>query len=323
MKQHFIFLLVPALFFFHSGCANSTDTISSAEIIQRIQKKETIEYSHVAISGDLDFTALGKEVKESPDIIRIYACVPVTFSNCTFLGKVITGKKEAENNYLLTFMKNLSFIHCGFKDEVVFRNTEARGNVYFNNSRFNKNADFQGITFRGRDCYFSECVFTGTAQFQRAVFRGNVNLMHTRFDKYCSFQHAAFYGNALFGGITCVAYADFSHAVAHGNFIISQSVFAEDKSTVFSNAVFHARADFSNCRFNGVTEINDVFFHGITSFTQCEIVQSFNLSNSVFIAGKPLAEKTLIHEKALIKTDETYYNDQKKIELSDFNQEKP
>ena len=102
-------------------------TVDAKEIIDRINRKESISYQNITITGDVDLTGLAnrKAVRdgnwrgESQEFLSMVD-VPLTFKNCTFKGKFLAYRAEDQDGRLLK-MSNKVY-NTDFNEAVTFEN---------------------------------------------------------------------------------------------------------------------------------------------------------------------------------------------------------
>jgi uncharacterized protein YjbI with pentapeptide repeats len=119
--------------------------------------------------------------------------------------------------------------------------------VYFNETRFYRNADFSNVTFSGK-ARFWKATFSGEAAFLRATFSGEAFFEDATFSGEAAFYQAIFTGKASFWKATFTGEVSFRKAtfseVDFGNATFSTAVF-------FSGAKFSGRVYFQGAKFLG------------------------------------------------------------------------
>jgi hypothetical protein len=202
------------------------DKVEASEIVARINRGEAVQYRNARISGDLDLTQLSNRTfklegqgPEKDSIFTSTVTVPVSFTGCTFDGKII-GYFNPDNNqpnmkntariYNTNFDKDVVFENCTFGEEVSFKYSEFRQKANFSGSRFNDLAffkytsfaqgpDFSGTSFKALS--FKYVKFPGGTSFEGASFAGNSDFKYSEFSNGVSFRKASFND-----------YADFKYA---------------------------------------------------------------------------------------------------------------
>ena len=197
------------LFLFAHAISFAQKTVTAASVIQNINNNQPVSIKDAQITGDLDFTNLNnKKLEKSESDNKVYVStieVPVTFSNCTFTGKVLGyynpdyDKPFVKNGtvYNANFNAAANFQNCTFQKDISFKYTVFNNKVSFEACSFNEEAEFKYTNFK------SGPVFSGATFNDAAVF------------KYVDFPAGFDFSNAVFNGATDFKYAQFKHA---GNF---------------------------------------------------------------------------------------------------------
>ena len=243
-----LFLFVPALTFAQSQ-------VTATEIISRINRGEALNYKNARIEGDLDLTQLANKKLQSNQKDNSYSKIyvstvtaPISFSNCTFSGKVIgyynpdANKIIFNNNtgntiYNTDFEKDVQFVKCTFEDHVNFTYSAFRGAVSFAESQFQKIAffkysqftqgpDFSQATFKDETVFkyvkfpgktsFAQAGFQGDADFKYAQFNYGVNFARTTFTRFANFKSAQLDGPVNLQGMVFTGSQDFKYTQVNG-----------------------------------------------------------------------------------------------------------
>ena len=129
--------------------------VTAESIIKSINNHEAVSLSGAQITGDLDLTKLDNmklEPQNSGDKSdKIYISIvtaPVSFTNCSFIGKVLgyynpdDGKSfsKSGNVYNTNFNADVSFENCTFEKEVNFKYSVFSAKASFAGSHFNDEA---------------------------------------------------------------------------------------------------------------------------------------------------------------------------------------
>jgi uncharacterized protein YjbI with pentapeptide repeats len=221
MKQRF---LLAAGFLLLKGFAFAQTQVNAEEVVAKINRGEAVSYQNARISGDLDLTHLAKQTfkfqdkdKTADTIFVNTVSVPVSFTNCTFTGKVIgyfnpdNGKiietPKPSKIYNTNFDKDVAFTNCTFEKEANFKYSEFNGKASFAGSRFKDMAFFKYTDFamapdfsqaQFEDLSFKYVKFPGKASFAGARFTGDTDFKYAEFGEGADFQKAKFDGFANF-----------------------------------------------------------------------------------------------------------------------------
>jgi hypothetical protein len=221
----FALLLLPALSF-------AQTKVAATEILDKINRGEAVTYRDVQVEGDLDMTQLNnKRLKEasmednnSKEYISTVTA-PVSFTNCTFKGKVLgyynpdndkesgwIGKSLTNTNevYNTNFNKDVRFEDCVFEEAAAFKYSQFGGNVSFAGSRFQKSAIFKYSQF-AQGPNFHKAVFADEAVFKYVKFPKGVNFSETAFRQEADFKYAEFSEGVDFQKTAFGGYADFKY----------------------------------------------------------------------------------------------------------------
>lgn len=222
----FLFFLLPAF-----GVAQAS--VSSKDIIAKINAGQAVSYANVYIEGDLDLTSLlnkklekGSADSDSENNSKTYVSTvtaALSFVNCTFSGKVLayatpeTGKfltRLKNEVYNADFLADVTFNGCKFLEEAEFKYSRFKGNVSFAGSRFHDEAVFKYAVFSAAPD-FSKASFDGDAIFKYVKFPANTKFQAASFSdeadfKYASFKSGADFGKSVFTGLANFKYSKFS-----------------------------------------------------------------------------------------------------------------
>jgi len=199
-------------------------TVSAKEIIEKLNRKESVSYKDVTITGDLDLTSIAnrKQIRDDSwgDGVNYLSVVevPVSFKNCTFSGKVLAYRTDnqdgikilSKNNNVYntdfteavtiencTFENDAAFKYSTFSQRAIFTNNTFRDGALFKYSKFRNAADFSGSTFR-EYADFKYTKFDESSAFQKVTFEQSADFKYTKFDEGVDFSQAHFSGNADF-----------------------------------------------------------------------------------------------------------------------------
>lgn len=215
--------------------------ISARDIVRQINDGRTVEYSNVEIEGDLDLTNLdNRKPDRSNGDHRTYEStveVPVSFTNCTFLGDVLSyyhNEREKETN-IAHFQKDVAFRNCTFKEHSEFKYSEFGGAAVFAGSTFEESANFKYAKF------------SVSPSFSGVTFESRADFKYAEFDRGPSFSNAKFESGADF------KYTKFP------------------RETTFERAIFRGMSDFKYTKFTSPLNIDGVAFNGSEDFKYTEI----------------------------------------------------
>lgn len=293
-------------------------TIQSDKINKLLKNGENVLFTSAIVKGIIDFTASSGALNENINVERVYINSGISFSNCTFENKITAYAVANKINTFCNFDKNVTFINCTFKDDVVFTESIFGGIVVFNNCTFEKKAIFEGALFEFKNTYFTECEFKDEGRFQRTIFRGEVNFIKTKFHKAVFFQNARFFDVAQFGACRFYHYSDFSSITAYSAIMFHYIETSELKEITFNNSNFKGKTEFIDAKFMGNTDFSACIFNGQTKFNNSKIHKDFNLEKSRFTAGKPITEGLVKEQNANIMLKDCFFANYQLIETKDF-----
>jgi len=233
---------------------SDSKSTSTASILKSLESGRNIHLSGVTIKEKIDFTKLSDQYIESLGIIRCSVNGSLAFRNCVFEEEVIAfTKKGKDSTYICRFTKNLVFLNCTFKKGINLRDAVVDGIANFSICEFNDKANFEGISLRHNNNYFTEIVYRKDARFDRMYANGNVLMIRSIFEGRTGFQGARSLGMLNLGGGRFKGEADFS--LAHfESLIITGCEF--QKNCSFSNANIENRNDWIKTYFKGNLIVN-------------------------------------------------------------------
>ena len=221
-------LLLPAFTF-------AQTKIDAAEIIAKINRGETVNYKNVQVQGDLDLTQLAnkklkQEDKNNDHSSKEYISTvtgPLSFSNCTFTGKVLGYYNPDANKmnvmhtsseiYNTNFEKEVRFEKCTFAEEVAFKYSKFNGPVSFAGSTFKEETIFKYAHFNRGSADFSKTVFEEGVVFKYVNLQEGINFTNARFKDDADFKYAKFPKGSSFQEATFTGHADFKYAQFTGS----------------------------------------------------------------------------------------------------------
>ena len=232
-KLAYAFLLIILI----PGAVAAQKNVAASDIIAQVNRGEVVSYKNVDITGDLDLTQLAnKKLKEQPNrddhSTKEYVSTvtaPLTFTNCTFTGKVLAyfnpdqgimyfGNDDKKNElYNTNFEKEVRFESCTFNQEATFKYSEFKQSVSFAGSTFKDQAFFKYTKFEAAPD-FGKTKFTDGAVFKYVTFPAGTNFSQAVFNDDADFKYAKFPGNsnlekAQFNGSANFKYTNFSDEV--------------------------------------------------------------------------------------------------------------
>jgi len=221
-------------------------TISSSEIIEKINRGETVRYENVEIEGVLDLTDLenrqlvkkdNKWFGSDSEQYESQVEVSLTFVKCTFRDDVLAYYNDDNRTFIANFEDDVVFSQCSFLRDSEFKYSEFPREADFSNSIFEENANFKYAEFeRGPD--FSQCVFEEEANFKYAEFDDQPLFAGVVFEDDANFKYANFPDGVSFEGSVFNELANFKY-----------SKFSEPLN--LDNAVFNGDEDFKYTKING------------------------------------------------------------------------
>lgn len=244
---YFLLLILPAASF-------AQTSVSSKDILAKINAGQAVSYSNVRIVGDLDMTQLAnkKQVKNRTDdqdskSYLSVVTVPLTFVNCTFSGAVLAyfnpdndrnrAFRESLNEvYNTNFSSDVTFSGCTFLDDAEFKYSDFKGRVSFAGSSFKHEAMFKYSTF------------AAAPDFNKASFEETATFKYVKFPASSSFQSASFKDDADFKYAEFASNADFRNAIFSG---MANFKYSQFRTPDFKGAKFNGSEDFKYTTVNG------------------------------------------------------------------------
>jgi uncharacterized protein YjbI with pentapeptide repeats len=190
--------------------------IKASDIIKQITERRPVEYSNAEIEGDLDLTNLENRAERSSgrwfgNDHQMYESeieVPVSFTNCTFLGNVLAYYNFKNETFVAHFEKDAVFKNCIFKKDSEFKYSEFNGVANFSGCTFEEVANFKYAEFSSGpifsnakfedDADFKYTEFPAETAFDHATFRGLANFKYAKFRSPLKMEGAAFKGDEDF-----------------------------------------------------------------------------------------------------------------------------
>ena len=213
-------------------------TVKAEEILEKIQKGESIELTEVLIEGNLDLrglnlptqhvnrTELHKANGLTEEVKIINSPISITFST-------IPGELDFGN---LILKKGANFMGTSIGMRADFGGTTFCDTAHFLETLFGMGADFEGASFRE------------SAIFQRATFNGHAFFFDASFDDYVYFDEVSFKEDVSFSGTSFNKHILFDGSIFGGK-------------ANFKKTYFGSYANFDGTSFNGdVLTFRDAIF---------------------------------------------------------------
>ncbi|GAB3576817.1 hypothetical protein GCM10027578_43420 [Spirosoma luteolum] len=249
MKSTLLSLLFAATTVLSSLAQSQSNTLSARELIEKINRRETIAYSNVTITGDVDLTELANKHKTrngnwgTTDQYESLVEVPISFDHCRFTGRFIACKHDETlgangTNFTASFQEPVTFTGCTFEGDAAFKYTVFKQQAIFTRSRFN-----------GEMSNFKYSKFLAASDFAFTQFKGYADFKYTRFDESSTFQRVMFSQYADFKYTKFGEQTDFqeSRFVSIADFRYTHF----PRGTRFDNARFDGNAEFKYATLDG------------------------------------------------------------------------
>ena len=286
----FLAPLLLSMTFFIYGChAGNNEKInngmSAHKIISGISKGKTIVVKGKIITGDLDFTKVGKTRVFSSSNQVADVNVPVTFLDCIFMGDIICTKTDGNSSFTVNFSSSVTFEACDFRGNVNFDNTNFCEQVNFTGAIFREKAFFNNISLNGRNNYFTAMVSEKYFSMQESLIAGNVDFFKAQFKDRVSFQSTDFRGIARFSNITVDGRTEFSLCHFRDDALFTYSVFKSDFR--MANIRSFGKLDLNSCDFQSSAAMTESMIHGHANFSKSQAGGNFDISKTVFVSVLP------------------------------------
>ncbi|MGV3557777.1 pentapeptide repeat-containing protein [Larkinella arboricola] len=225
-------------------------TVAAKEILDKINRRETVSYENTIITGDLDLTELANKKRVSnnrwaeTEAYESTVEIPVTFRNCTFKGAFLAYKnldpvRLKGNGVLYTahFNEAVTFENCTFERESEFKYSDFKQRAVYTGSSFRKEANFKYATFRAV-VDFSDVRFGALANFKYTAFKEDIAFRKARFEEYADFKYTKFSEGASFQNSRFNGMADFKYTHL-------------PRTSSFEDTVFSGPSDFKYATLDG------------------------------------------------------------------------
>ncbi|GHN02312.1 hypothetical protein WSM22_38010 [Cytophagales bacterium WSM2-2] len=206
--------------------ATAQTKIQAREIIKQINDGRAVEYSNVEIEGDLDLTDLkNRDTKRhfinwfnfNNDLYESIVDVPVKFTGCTFLGKVLAyyHLERPDETFIAHFEKDAVFTNCVFKRDSEFKYSGFEGKTTFAGCTFNEEANFKYAKFSNGPS-FSNVKFESGADFKYTKFPGETSFEKATFHRLANFKYSKFRSPLNMKGVAFEGSEDFKYTSIDG-----------------------------------------------------------------------------------------------------------
>ena len=264
-------LLFTNLIFLLSLMTFAQKTVDAKEIIEKINKGQSITYSDVTIKGDLLFTNLDdfKKEKNGKEYKFVFSVKSdISFTNCIFEGKVEAYRYDEHERTLY--------------------DVDFYGNVVFNNCTFNKDAHFKYSLFEKKS-EFNNSTFLEEALFKYSTFETFANFSKTNFKDIAVFKYSKFESNADFSNCVFEEESEFKYAKFENKVTFKYAVFKDDVTFKyvdfpeidFSNIVFYDDADFKYAKFPEGVDFSETKFKRYADFKYAKFA-AINIKGTKF-----------------------------------------
>jgi uncharacterized protein YjbI with pentapeptide repeats len=259
-----VMLLLPAL-------ALAQSRVDARDILERINRGEKVAFRNARIEGDLDLTQLqNKKLKQEADRepsqgTKFYistVTVPLSFSGCTFSGKVL-GFYNPEAGKIISSDGNQEVFSANFEKEVLFENCVFEAEAAFKYSEFRQAASFAGSRFR-QEAVFKYTKFAQGPNFEKTTFAQRADFKYATFAQGVSFEKADFTQQADFKYVKFPAGTSFRTAAFRQEADFKYAEFL--KGADFRQATFSSFANFKNTRLSDPVSFTGASFKGTTDF---------------------------------------------------------
>lgn len=218
----------------------------------------------------------------------------IDFRGCTFIKYLSLSESELYDTNIeaLTFygcyfmesvsLQNIniwiSFIHCDFDQEAIFRgsNFNNQKTITFAHITFNKKADFTGATFN-QNTEFLDITFKEEANFYMTEFNCDKVTFNITCNKEANFKESFFENSAIFGN--CDFKEDLNISIEE----YQKINFEKNKfnTIIIQKEFFSKNVNFKECIFLEKLVLKDYDFNEIT-FNTCIFQDNVYFNNSIF-----------------------------------------
>ncbi|MDD4651736.1 MAG: pentapeptide repeat-containing protein [Methanothrix sp.] len=290
-----IWIWIVLLAFFAVGLSVGANdrVVPASRILEQIRAGEPIEYDGFTITGDLDLDGLDDYSPFANEAL----CYPVNHTNLSEKKKIMASLIRITNctikgevNFNNTrFDRPFDLEDTRFEGHAGFRGAVFQEDVNLSNVQFSKNADFLGSIFR-KSASFNDAQFLGYADFEGACLKNYTNLQ-CDFANIADFKITHFDGTACFDGaeFNDTAYFDgveFNQTANFNDVVFNRSVYINDAdfngNAYFNRAVFNGTVDFIKVNFCRHVDFVEAEFKYSTLFLEVSFKDTSNFKNAEF-----------------------------------------
>lgn len=265
----------------YSSCKGAEKKeIRSSEIIKLLKKETHVHIVGKIILDDLDFTAVNEPFIVTANFLQTEIESNIFFSNCVFMGKVITCNKKESVPVHASFKNNVTFAACDFRKEVDFNGSVIFGMLNLGQSVLRENACFDNITVWAKDSYFSEVHAEKSFSMVYASFLGNLYFLNSKFDDRFSIQESSVSGKLSFNNAQFRQRAGFDLIKVEGGASFNYTDF--EKGVNFSFSRFLHTTEFIQTKFTGKGIFEKTFFLNTVKFEGLDINNDIELEDCYF-----------------------------------------
>jgi len=149
-------------------------SVKALDIIEKLEKGESVEIRDAVVEGVLDFSNVGKPSPVNTAMYEARVKANVFCLRCVFKEKVVAQKANTYSR----FDGNVIFFESEFQKEVDFSNAVIHGTVNFSKSIFKEDAIFNQLAIWAKDSYFSEIKASKKFSLDASNFHGNLSFFN-------------------------------------------------------------------------------------------------------------------------------------------------
>lgn len=285
--------------------------VKSSEILEKIEKGESVDYDKVKLIGSLDLDKLdlptmtvkldgyevrplgleehAKHVNSSISITNSMIMDAVKFNDTVFFQSInFEGSK---------FYGSFNLNETEFKDNANFKSSKFYSNFNIQKSKFNRIAIFNASQFYGtadfsnakfeNGVFFEGANFYGDAIFEGASGNFRVTVDSTEIMTKIKSEKPAYYNNVVIFGDLELNWSEIeiNNSEQRGREINSSIIIKNSEingSVDFKNTVFRGIVDFSYTKFIGSVDFKDSIFRKFAYFSNSKIYYHANFSDAQF-----------------------------------------
>jgi hypothetical protein len=234
-----------------TGETKDLKVVNASEIISKVEKGESVDYSYVLVKGDLNLSGLNRSKPR-----HIYSPIKITDS-------------KINGSVYLNDASSLGLID--------FKRTEFTGAAVFDGTFFDAGADFDNARF---DTYvsFMDTTFNKFAHFTYIRFDESANFLGARFKGKFEFRNSRSNGPAIFESVVFEDYADFQVAIFIGPARFEGTLFNKAN---FLGTQFKGAVDFDSAQFNDSADFSGTKFEEELYFYKVKFARLFIIWDSI------------------------------------------